>query len=70
MISVFPRFDQPLLDWLAHHDPVVQRYRAFFSLFDWSALDQKASQRPGPPSHPESAYIKAFLVKIWYPLNN
>lgn len=64
MISVFPRFDQPLLDWLTHHDPVVQRYRAFFSLFDWSALDQKASQRPGPTSHPESAYIKAFLVKV------
>jgi hypothetical protein len=53
---------QRLLD----HDPVVADYRAFFSLLDWSLVDQWQAQRSarGRPSHPESAYLKAFLLRI------
>jgi hypothetical protein len=47
-------------------DPLVQEYRAFFSLFDWSVVDQWQAERSsrGRPGHPESAYLKAFLIRI------
>src|SRR5947207_3297338 len=50
---------------LLEHDPVVEQYRAFFSLFDWSVVEQWQAQRSarGRPAHPESAYIKAFLIR-------
>lgn len=37
-----------------------------FSLFDWSLVEQWQAQRSsrGRPAHPESAYLKAFLVRI------
>jgi hypothetical protein len=37
---------------LLAHDPVVQRYRGLFALFEWSVV-------PDPPS----AYVKALLLK-------
>ena len=51
---------------LLEHDPVVQDYRAFFALLDWSTVEHWQTQRPprGRPAHPESAYLKAFLVRI------
>jgi hypothetical protein len=51
---------------LLEHDPVVQDYRAFFALLDWSLVDQWQAQRSarGRPAHPETAYLKAFLVRI------
>jgi len=51
---------------LLEHDPVVVDYRAFFALLDWSLVDQWQAQRSarGRPAHPESAYLKAFLVRL------
>src|SRR6266699_7309465 len=54
------------LTHLIDHDPVVADYRAFFSLFDWSVVDQWQEGRSsrGRPAHPISAYLKAFLIRI------
>jgi len=53
---------QHLLDY----DPLVQDYRAFFSLLNWSLVEQwqTGPASRGRPAHPESAYIKAFLIRI------
>jgi hypothetical protein len=66
MIPSSNRFDQSVMTLLLHLDPLVQDYRAFFSLFNWSLVEQWQAQRSsrGRPSHPESAYLKAFLVRI------
>lgn len=55
----------PLAQLLAA-DPVVQHYRHFLALFDWSLVPERNPNRPWPgsPPHPCSAYIKALLVKI------
>jgi hypothetical protein len=48
-------------------DPLVQEYRAFFSLFDWSVIDQWQALRSkccGSHGHPITAYLKAFLLRI------
>ena len=44
----------------------VQDYRAFFSFFDWSLVEQWEAQQSvrGRPGHPESAYLKVFLIRI------
>ncbi len=59
-------FDQPTLARLLDHDALVQRYRQFFALLDWSAVDERDTTRraPGPSPHPMSAYLKAFLIRI------
>ena len=59
-------FDQRTMTLLMQHDPVVQSYRAFFALFDWSVVAEPAidPSRPGKRPHPQSAYVKAFLLKI------
>jgi len=64
IIPFSPHFDQSTLGKLIDADPVVQRYRQLFTLFDWSALDPVATTGPGRPAHPLSAYIKALLVRI------
>jgi len=66
MIPTSSRFDQPTLISMLEHDRVVQRYRAFFALLDWSCIPERDPEhpRPGPCPHPQSAYLKAFLVKI------
>jgi hypothetical protein len=66
MIPISGRLDQATLTLLQEIDPVVQRYRAFFALFDWSLVPERATDRPWPgsPPHPHSAYIKTLLVKI------
>jgi len=48
------------------HDPLVQRYRTFFDQIDWSVVPENAQDpsRPGQRPHPQSAYIKAFLIKV------
>jgi hypothetical protein len=66
MIPASTVFDQSTITALLDHDPVVADYRAFFSLLDWSIVarwEAQQSQR-GRPSHPESAYLKAFLVRL------
>ena len=57
-------FDQSTLEQMRNADPVVQRYRARFALFDWSAIDPPRKRGPGYPAHPKSAYLKAALVRI------
>ncbi len=60
-------FDQPTLTALLEHDPIVQESRAFFSLLDWSVVEQWQSQCSvycGTHGHPISAYIKAFLIRV------
>lgn len=59
-------FDQSVLQQLLDHDPVVQDYRTFFSLFDWSLVTHWQTQQSalGRPAHPESAYLKAFLIRL------
>jgi hypothetical protein len=59
-------FDQRTLTLLLEHDPLVQRSRAFFALFDWSVIPEPVLDptQPGKRPHPQSAYVKAFLLKI------
>jgi len=66
MITASVPFDQITLAKMQELDPVVQRYRSFFSVLDWSCLPQHdpVHPSPGPRPHPLSAYIKAFLVKL------
>jgi hypothetical protein len=67
MIPASSLFDQSTIAALLDHDPIVQDYRAFFSLLDWSVVERwqvQRSSRGRPPTHPESAYIKAFLVRL------
>ncbi len=66
MIPASHLFDQSTMAVLLEHDPVVQDYRAFFASLDWSLVEQWQNQRSarGRPAHPESAYLKAFLVRI------
>jgi hypothetical protein len=48
------------------YDPLVQRYRTFFDQLDWSVVHEPVQDpsRPGQRPHPQSAYIKAFLIKV------
>ena len=66
MIPASCVFAQSTLATLLEHDPVVTDYRAFFSALDWSVVAHwEAQQSPrGRPSHPEAAYLKAFLIRI------
>ena len=64
MIAVLRPFDQSTLEQMRQVDPIVQRYRALFALFDWSAIDPPRKRGPGNPGHPSSAYLKALLVRI------
>ncbi len=66
MIPASDLFDQSVLTALLDHDPLVADYRAFFSLLDWSVVQRWEAQRSplGRPAHPESAYLKAFLIRI------
>jgi hypothetical protein len=66
MIPTSAVFDQSTLATMLDHDPVVQRYRAFFALFEWSLVPERDPLHPlpGPCPHPLSAYLKAFLVKV------
>lgn len=66
MIPASDLFDQPTLSALLEHDPLVADYRAFFTLLDWSVVEQWEAKRSGlgRPAHPESAYLKAFLIRI------
>jgi hypothetical protein len=66
MIPASDLFDQSVLTALLDHDPLVADYRAFFALLDWSVVQRWQAQRSGlgRPAHPESAYLKAFLIRI------
>ncbi len=68
MIAETPTLDQPTIHLLREQDALVQRYRTLFALLDWRPVDDWQEQRDahstGPHPHPESAYLKAFLIKL------
>ena len=66
MIPTSHLFDQSIIAAQLDHDPLIQDYRAFFALLDWSVVEQWEAERSsrGRPPHPESAYLKAFLIRI------
>ncbi len=67
MIPASVRFDQSTLASMLDVDPLVQEYRTFFSLFDWSVVDRWLAHRSncyGSHGHPLTAYLKAFLLRI------
>src|SRR5689334_18894330 len=66
MIPSAGPLDQPVLTYLRDHDPLVQRYRAFFALLDWTQVPERATCAPwpGPTPHPVAAYIKSLLVTL------
>ncbi len=66
MIPTSDLFDQSTLTSLLEHDPLIADYRAFFALLDWSVVEDWEAHRSsrGRPAHPESAYLKAFLLRI------
>jgi hypothetical protein len=59
-------FDQHTLTLMQEYDPIVQRYRRFLALFDWSVVPDtlREPSQPGKRPHPQSAYVKALLLKI------
>jgi len=59
-------FDQRTLTLMQEHEPVVQRYRQFFALFEWTLVPEPPldPSRPGKRPHPETAYLKALLIKL------
>lgn len=59
-------FDQRIMRLLLEHDASVQRYRAFFAQFRWSVVPDPPidPSQPGKRPHPQSAYVKALLLKI------
>lgn len=66
MIPSSTVFDESVMTQLLTHDPLVQEYRFFFALFDWSVVEDWEAQRSGRgrPGHPLCAYLKAFLLRI------
>src|ERR1044071_4789859 len=66
MIPASAGLDQRELAAELERDPIVQRYRSFFALLDWTQVVERAIDHPWPGSapHPESAYVKALLVKL------
>lgn len=66
MISNSLPLDQSLIASLQDIDPLIARYRALFSLLDWSLVPERDPHRawPGSPPHPELAYVKALLIKL------
>src|SRR5260370_28234224 len=66
IIPCSPTFDQRTLTVMLEHDPVVQRYRAFFALFEWRVVPEPPldPSQPGKRPHPQRAYIKALLLKV------
>ena len=67
MIPASYRYEQSTIISMLRTDPLVKDYRAFFSLPDWSVVEQWQAQRSahcGSHGHPITAYIKAFLVRL------
>jgi DDE family transposase len=66
MIRASAVFDQRALATELDRDAVVQHYRAFFALLDWTQISERTVEHPWPGTvpHPEAAYVKALLVKL------
>jgi hypothetical protein len=57
-------FDQRTLTLLLEHDPVVQRYRAFFALFDWSAVPDPPLEGTQSTCRQRSRYVEYKWLKV------
>jgi len=66
MVPYSRLFDQSTLSAMIEHNDTVVRYRAFFACFDWSEVPDPPIEpsQPGKRPHPQSAYLKALLLKI------
>ncbi len=66
MIPSSAVFDQTTIATLLEHDPMVLEALAFFSQLGWSVVERSEASQSGRgrPAHPESAYLKAFLLRI------
>jgi hypothetical protein len=66
MIPASAALDQHGVATELERDSIVQRYRSFFALLDWTELPERSQDHPWPGTlpHPESAYVKALLVKL------
>ena len=68
MPSSHDAFDRPTtIVAVLNQDPLVQEYRTFFSLLDWSVVEQWQAQRSvycDTHGHPLTAYLKVFFVRI------
>ena len=66
MIPASDILDQSQMAALLARDPLTMAYRALFSLFDWSLVENWQAKRParGQHGHPLSAYLKIFLIRI------
>ncbi|GHO63228.1 hypothetical protein KSC_021200 [Ktedonobacter sp. SOSP1-52] len=67
MIPSSSLYDQSTMTNMLSTDPLIKEYRAFFSLLDWSTVEQWQAQRSaccGSHGHSLTAYIKAFLVRL------
>ena len=49
---------------MVEHDPLVQRYLTFFDQLDWSVVPEQTPDPSRPGQRPQSAYIKALLIKV------
>src|SRR5260370_26144551 len=65
MIPSSDLFDQSMIRAIIDPDPRIAEFRALFSLFDCAVVDDWQAQRSarGRPAHPESADLKAFLIR-------
>jgi hypothetical protein len=63
-------FDQRTMTLLMEHDPVVQRYQAFFALFDWALPHIKcACLLPDKERHCEGFWkgdLRTGSWRRWY----
>ena len=66
MILASTGLDQYNLATAQECDSIVQRYRSFFALLDWTSIPDRSLDHPWPGSrpHPEATYVKALLVKL------
>jgi Transposase DDE domain len=66
MIPASAALDQHGVATELERDSIVQRYRSFFALLDWTQVPERRVDHPWPGTvpHPESAYVKALLVKL------
>lgn len=66
MIATSVVFDQPTLTLMRELNSVVQHYRAFFALPNWTSLMplEPARSRHGEYGHSKTTYLKALPVKV------
>src|SRR6266700_1699784 len=67
MIPASRRFDQSTIASLLEVDPLIQEYRAFFSLFDWSVVDRWLASRSacyGSHCHPLRYWLGEKLRQL------